>query len=227
MKLVRVAAILCGLMTGTSLLAGQQVTPAQAPVGNDVHIYFTEGDRVVKIAQRWSPDPNSPGSFYETFEWDAMAVRTAVPAGVKVPTPGCTATPAQLEANKKTSNEFWRNGLTSPERIALVDREYVQHNPFIRRFARMYGVTDHAALTFFATRAGTQQDPQPIKTASGQTLAPKLSARVIAACDVVMQIHTRYVETPARSGNWTEQLGWDLFRVRDGKLVEHWDGSSL
>lgn len=227
MKRRALTALAVGAALYGASVGAQQTTPAEVPRGNDFHIYFTEGEQVVKIAQRWSPDPNSAGSFYETFEWDRMATPAAAPSGVKVPAAGCTATPAQLEANKKAAAQFWRDGITSPERIALVDQGYVQHNPFIRRFARMFNVTDHAALTFFATRGGTQAPLQPIKTANGQTLTPMRVARSIAACDVVMQVHRFYAQTPPNSGNWVEQLGWDVFRVRDGKLVEHWDGSSL
>jgi predicted SnoaL-like aldol condensation-catalyzing enzyme len=131
------------------------------------------------------------------------------------------------DANKKLAAAFWRDGITPPERIGLVDQAYVQHNPFIRRFALQYRVPDFQALTFFATRGGAQAPQRPITTASGQTLTPRRPDRSIAACDVVMQIHKGYTERPAGSGNWVEQLGWDVFRVRNGKLVEHWDGSSL
>lgn len=208
-------------------LAAQQTTPAETPRGNDFHVYFTEGDQVVQIAQRWMPDPGASGSFYETFEWLPNAARVTPPVAPKVPSPGCSATPAQLEANKKLAAGFWRDGITPPERIGLVDSGYVQHNPFIRRFAVQYRVPDFQALTFFATRGGTQQPLPPIKTANGQTLTPTRVERSIAACDVVMQIHKFYNQSPAGSGSWVEQPGWDLFRVRNGKLVEHWDGSSL
>ena len=208
-------------------LAAQQTTPAETPRGNEFHVYFNEGDQVVQIAQRWMPDPGASGSFYEAFEWLPNAARVAPPVAPKVPSPGCSATPAQLEANKKLAAGFWRDGITPPERIGLVDSAYVQHNPLIRRFAVQYRVPDFQALTFFATRGGIQQPRPPIKTASGQTLTPTRVERSIAACDVVMQIHKFYNQSPAGSGNWVEQLGWDLFRVRNGKLVEHWDGSPL
>jgi len=81
------------------------------------------------------------------------------------------------------------------------------------------------ALTFFATRGGIQAAPRPITTASGQTLMPVRSERVIAACDVVTQIHRGYAENPAASGNWVDLLSWDTFRVRNGKLIEHRDGT--
>jgi len=47
------------------------------------------------------------------------------------------------------------------------------------------------------------------------TLTPK---RVIAEGDLVA-VHSHYVDTPGERG----RAVLDLFRVRDGKIVEHWD----
>src|SRR5258706_8934104 len=203
------------LIGGTAIMA-QQTTSPGSPVGNDFHIYYTEGDQVVRIAQRWSPDPGTPGSFYETFEWIPNATRVTPPPSRMVPASGCSATPEQLAANKKVAAEFWRVGITPPERIALVDPGYVQHNPTFHRYALENKVSDYQTLTVMATRAGAQRAPQPI-TAGGRTLMPDMFERVIAACDVVTQIHKSYVESPAGSGTWVERLTWDTFRVSNGK----------
>src|SRR5207244_11050932 len=48
------------------------------------------------------------------------------------PTPGCSATPAQLEANKKAALEFFRPGA---DRVALADPTYKQHNPAFKKRA--------------------------------------------------------------------------------------------
>jgi len=214
------------LVFGAVVLA-QQTTPADTPAGNDSHIYFTEGDQVVRIAQRWSPDPGAPGSFYETFEWMPNATQVTSPPARKVPAPGCTATADQIAANKQAAAGFWRVGITPPERIALVDPGYVQHNPTFHRYALENKVGDYQTLTVMATRAGTQTAPQPITAANGQTLTPRRMDRVIGACDVVMQIHKGYVRNPPGSGSWVETFNWDVFRVRNGKMVEHWDGTFL
>ena len=52
----------------------------------------------------------------------------AAPAHAQTPVmpPGCTATSAQLEANKKVAMEFFRPGA---DRVALADTSYKQHNP--------------------------------------------------------------------------------------------------
>jgi predicted SnoaL-like aldol condensation-catalyzing enzyme len=209
-----------------AVIAAQQTAPPETPVGNDYHIYYTEGNQVVQIAQRWSPDPAAAGAFYETFEWIQNAARVTSAPSRKVPAPGCTATPEQIAANKTAAAEFWRVGITPPERIALVDPGYTQHNPTFHRYALENKVTDYQTLTVMATRAGPQRAPQPI-TAGGRTLTPDMFDRVIAACDVVTQIHKFYVENPGGSGSVIERFTWDTFRVRNGKMLEHWDGTFL
>ena len=42
------------------------------------------------------------------------------------PDAGCTATPAQIEANKKVAMAFFAPGA---DRVALADPSYKQHNP--------------------------------------------------------------------------------------------------
>jgi hypothetical protein len=50
-------------------------------------------------------------------------------AQIAFPQNGCKATPSELEANKKVAIEFFRPGITGPERVALADPSYKQHNP--------------------------------------------------------------------------------------------------
>ena len=50
-------------------------------------------------------------------------------AQVMFPQAGCKATPAELEANKKVAMEFFRPGISGPDRVALADPTYKQHNP--------------------------------------------------------------------------------------------------
>jgi predicted SnoaL-like aldol condensation-catalyzing enzyme len=150
------------------------------------------------------------------------------PPAPAVPAAGCSATPAQVEANKKVAMEFFRDGITPPERIALVDPNYVQHNPAFHRYALENKVSDYETLKVMATRAGAQRTGPAPGAQGPQPPAPNMFERVIGACDVVTMIHKLYAQDPtAPAGAFYERFTFDTFRVRNGKLVEHWDGTTL
>jgi len=77
------------------------------------------------------------------------------PAPVQAnPTPGCIATPAQLDANKRVALEFFRT--TGEARVALADPSYKQHNPAFKKRAEENKVSDYDEFknTFLAQAAG-------------------------------------------------------------------------
>src|SRR5271156_6883707 len=87
----------------------------------------------------------------------AVAQQPAVQAN---PTPGCTATPAQLEANRAVAMEFFRT--TGEARVALADPSYKQHNPAFKKRAEDNHVSDYEEYktTFLAAgRAGAGRGP--------------------------------------------------------------------
>ncbi len=151
---------------------------------------------------------------------------------VVFPTAGCTATAAEIEANKKVAMEFFRPGISGPERVALADTTYKQHNPAFVKGARDAGQGDY---DYFKSRFGgppaaRQGGPVPGR---GQADGPQPPAGnpleiVMAECDVVTVIHKNYRQDPtAAPGIWYEVFTFDTFRVRNGKLVEHWDGAVI
>jgi hypothetical protein len=60
-----------------------------------------------------------------------LAQQPPPPATAANPAPGCTSTPAQLEANKKVAMQFFR--VTGDERVALAEPSYKQHNPAFKK----------------------------------------------------------------------------------------------
>ena len=50
----------------------------------------------------------------------------------------------------------------------------------------------------------------------------------MAECDLVTIIHKNFRQDPtAPAGTFYEVFTFDTFRVRNGKLVEHWDGAVI
>ena len=146
---------------------------------------------------------------------------------VAFPTAGCTATPAQLEANKKAAMAFFRPGITAAERATLIDPGYIQHNPAFKKFADENKISYYEGFKQMMGRAGgagrggaPAGGPQPPQ---GNPLEI-----VTAECDLVTIIHKNYRQDPtASAGTWYEVFTFDVFRVWNGKLVEHWDGAVI
>nr|WP_241842397.1 nuclear transport factor 2 family protein [Pseudofrankia sp. BMG5.36] len=111
--------------------------------------------------------------------------------------------PAWLTAyNKKLVTAFVDRLLVTKDLSAIdayVGPEYDQHNP---------NIPDGVAGVKTGLGAYFTQFPQ-------LQIIPK---RIVAEGDLVA-VHSNYVDTPGTRG----QAVVDLFRVRDGRIVEHWD----
>jgi hypothetical protein len=155
----------------------------------------------------------------------------AVPAAAQQPpitnpTPGCTATKEQLEQVRQAGIAFTTS--QGAARVALADPSYKQHNPAFVKGAREAGMNDYdyfksrfggpaAARGGGAARAGgAPAGPQP------PAAAPYEFA--VAQCDTVFILRKQFRQDPTLpAGNFYEAYSFDAFRVRNGKLVEHWD----
>jgi predicted SnoaL-like aldol condensation-catalyzing enzyme len=155
-----------------------------------------------------------------------MAQQTAPPPQPSNPTPGCSATPAQLDANKKVVMEFFRTA--GEARVALADTSYKQHNPVFKKRGTDDNISDYEEFkkTFIAQAArpaapgATDAGPQPPQGNPYEV--------VTAECDIVTVVHKVYRQDPtAAPGKFYEAFTFDTFRVAKGKLVEHWDGALI
>src|ERR1700677_2619621 len=127
------------------------------------------------------------------------------------PAPGCMATPAQLEANKKVVMEFFRT--TGEARVGLADPSYKQHNPAFKKRAEDNHVSDYEEYktTFLAAgRAGAGRGP-----GNAQQPPPGNQLEVVTAeCDVVTVVHKVYRQDPTTDpGKFYEAFTFDTFRV--------------
>jgi NADPH:quinone reductase-like Zn-dependent oxidoreductase/predicted SnoaL-like aldol condensation-catalyzing enzyme len=148
-----------------------------------------------KIAEHWDILQNVPGT---TANGNDMFATLSRPQ---------TETPEQrwfTAYNKKLVTAFLDELLVKKDLAAIdahVGTEYHEHSP---------NIPDGVAGMKAGLGAYFAQFPQ-------LTVTPK---RVIAQGDLAA-VHSHYVDTPGERG----RAVIDLFRVRDGKIVEHWDAS--
>ena len=155
----------------------------------------------------------------------------AVAQTVVAPQAGCKATPAELEANKKVAMAFFA---PNADRVALADPSYKQHNPAFVKGGKEAGLSD---FEYFKSRFGGPRQGGP-GGGPGRGQAPAAAGPqppagnpleiVMAECDLVTIIHRNNRQDPtAPAGTFYEVFTFDTFRVRNGKLVEHWDGAVI
>jgi predicted SnoaL-like aldol condensation-catalyzing enzyme len=153
-----------------------------------------------------------------------LAAASALAQVQAAPTPGCTATPAQLDANRKAAIAFYRRGITADERLVLLDPSYIQHNPRFKKYAVDNKVSDIEAFkALMGQGGGGGGAPGDAAPPQGDPLAI-----VTAECDLVTIVHKNFRQDPtAPPGTWFEAYTFDTFRVKNGKLTEHWDSAVI
>jgi predicted SnoaL-like aldol condensation-catalyzing enzyme len=114
----------------------------------------------------------------------------------------------QLAANKKLVFDFWREVVQARhvDRAPLyLAEDYIQHNANI--------ATGRAAFIELFSRS----PPQPIK----QTIDELVY--IVAEGPVVVLAFREELPDLAREGQTYTTTRFDMFRIADGKIVEHWD----
>jgi len=151
-----------------------------------------------------------------------VAAQDRTPPAQANPTPGCSVSSSELEANKKVAMDFFR--ASGEGRIALLDPSYKQHNPVVVRRAQQENLSDYeeAKKAFLAQANGPVQGLGLGPTPSGNRFEI-----VTAECDIVTIVHQSFRHDPTGQSKFYEAFTFDTFRVKAGKLVEHWDGESL
>ena len=114
----------------------------------------------------------------------------------------------ELAANKKLVFDFWREVVQARhvDRAAqYLAEDYIQHNPNVATgrdaFVAVFG----------------QSPPQPIKETIDDLV------RIVAESDVVVLAFRRELPDLAREGQTYTTTWFDMFRIADGEIVEHWD----
>lgn len=120
-------------------------------------------------------------------------------------------TAAQMEANKNVVLNFWHSVFDHQDISKAKDYlapEYHQHNPTVA-----------TGLTGFEQFFGHLW-PKP--KAAADVKMTQFDA-VIAEGDLVMVMFKTPKPDPDSAGKTYDAYWFDLFRVKNGKIVEHWD----
>src|SRR5438477_11147912 len=119
------------------------------------------------------------------------------PANAANPAPGCTATPAQLAANKKVAMQFFR--VQGDERVALADPSYKQHNPAFKKRGEEAKISDYEEFkNSFSTAAlaGRRGGSGPGPAAGRQPTLGNPFEHVPAEYELVTVINRLYRPDP-------------------------------
>lgn len=131
--------------------------------------------------------------------------------------------PEQIEANRKIGMAF-NSGKSFDELYALMTTDYIQHNPIMTRFGDINGVEgrDEFKLLNEMSKHGDRGvgPPEPLP---GQPATDPLHL-IIADCENVFVMRKTFVPDPQHKGEFYPAFDWDAWRIKDGKLAEHWDG---
>lgn len=131
------------------------------------------------------------------------------------------------EENRRIALEFYRAGITTEERAAMISEDYIQHNPAALQFAQELGVGNKEAFPLWMAKlqAGAASRPKPTGPVapSGDPVH-----MVLVENDLVFIMHQVFSQDPNKpAGNFYEHFTWGVFRITDGKISEHWDGNTI
>jgi predicted SnoaL-like aldol condensation-catalyzing enzyme len=120
-----------------------------------------------------------------------------------------------LEVNKKVVADFYRL-VFEPRNADLLEiyvaEDMIEHNPQMKN-----GRAELAKLI--------QSLPKP----ANDDVGPQLKnppASITAEGDLVTYIFKTKVDDPKGKNTTYERFTFDMFRIKDGKIVEHWDGET-
>ena len=118
----------------------------------------------------------------------------------------------QLQANKRLVYDFWRE-VFEARHMDLADKylsdAYIQHNPNVP--------SGRAAFVDFFSKIGK---PKPIEA---RITAPLVS--IVAERDMVVLGFVREYGDPKEAGKKYTTTWFDMFRIVNGKIDEHWDSA--
>jgi hypothetical protein len=131
---------------------------------------------------------------------------------------------AAQQANEKLAWAYYRPGNTIDQRLSYISPRFVNHDLEMVRFMALNNIATakDGFRLMVETRAKLMGDPS-----MGTNGASARPYKVVASGDLVTVIHERHQPNSANPGETNTVYQFDLFRVENGKFVEHWDATPL
>jgi predicted SnoaL-like aldol condensation-catalyzing enzyme len=120
----------------------------------------------------------------------------------------------QLAANKRLVYDMWRTLIDAHDVEAgkkYIDENYIQHSP-----VKDTGIA--GLMEFIASLGEPMEIPERMKT-------PLVA--LIAERDLVVSASLDELENPHVKGQTYTTTCFDMYRIKDHKIIEHWDSKSL
>lgn len=124
----------------------------------------------------------------------------------------------QVDANKKVVYDFYRFAWEPKDMSAVpkfMSDDYVEHNPMFN------GGRDDLMRALQSGRFGKWNEPAKV-----QDELKDPPAMIVAEDDLVTWIFKRVRKDPKDPTKTYETFWFDTFRIKDGRIVEHWDGAT-
>jgi predicted SnoaL-like aldol condensation-catalyzing enzyme len=139
------------------------------------------------------------------------------------------AAAAQTAASKKVSQEISTKVLGDPKvQESILHEDYIQHSPAFAKYGAKYGLKSKAVnlhLMPSIMKAMAAQVPKPDPNAPKP---PQGSVQFVAEGDLVVSARTLYAQDPTEPpGTFYPYTSFVMMRIKDGKLIEHWDQSTI
>lgn len=163
------------------------------------------------------------------FALGSPSLAIAQPPEAPMPS-GCSATTAELAAEKTVVLDFYRPGITLRQLIALIDPSYIQHNPLALKLAQEKHISDYDEFKQLFIAMAPSPSPDSMSKLDGPARRGGRGPHVViltAECDLVTAIVESSRADPTAPGRTYDHFSFDTFRVRGGKLVEHWDDEEI
>lgn len=140
-----------------------------------------------------------------------------------------TCLPEQEAANKKVAETFVSLAATPEKSLHLIHPDYIQHSGLFVQFGKVNGAQGRRVMTELVPelqRSGLGGPPPPLPPNPTKPKDNDLYM-VTVECDLVTVVGQHYRPDPVHQGEYYPTFFFDMWRIKDGKLYEHWDGLEI